>query len=332
MGLSKKNKISVVVCFISLVVGFSVSYGLAPAPRPKNMLDSEASFAFKQDTYLFNKDALHASPPKDRWVVLMSHGLSATYYEWNELADYLRKKDSTVLLSRVLLGGHGDNVERFRSSNWHVWQKPLLDEYQRLVDLGFKKIIVVTSSTSALLALEALTNPESPFAKFPPQEVIMVDPFYRFSKWYQEIPYWFSEFNMLPILELIAGDQGTLEGLHPMEMRYWHIDTPLTVIASLGDLADTVVNRLESNFRLPKETKIRIFSAKQDTTIDPRSGELLFRSLKAHSQSHQVEFAFIDSRYHVFTRLLWRTRIPQKKDRENQEHVFKLINKVIHSG
>ena len=44
------------------------------------------------------------------------------------------------MVSVVLMGGHGRDYQTFRSATWKDWQQPVIDEYNKLKSLGYKKI------------------------------------------------------------------------------------------------------------------------------------------------------------------------------------------------
>jgi carboxylesterase len=69
-----------------------------------------------------------------RSVIIAVHGFTASTYEWEEFRAFAEEK-GTALVSLVLLGGHGANIEDFTKSTWLDWQKPVITEYNTLEGL-----------------------------------------------------------------------------------------------------------------------------------------------------------------------------------------------------
>ena len=121
-------------------------------------------------------------------IVIAVHGYTASSYEWEEFlhyADGYIPESSTypnqstpytptknILVSVVLLGGHGLSLDEFRESKWEDWAKPIVDEYNALVSKGFTNISIAGSSTGGTLILEKLRqNAFSPA----PKNVFLID-------------------------------------------------------------------------------------------------------------------------------------------------------------
>jgi len=107
-------------------------------------------------------------------VIIVSHGYTATTFEWNEFKDFSENRNG-ILISQVLLGGHGKNYEDFKNSTWRDWQRPIIEEYSRLVEAGYKNISFLGSSTSGALYLELLSDNFFK-GKLAPNQILLVDP------------------------------------------------------------------------------------------------------------------------------------------------------------
>src|SRR5690606_19402656 len=62
-------------------------------------------------------------------VIIAAHGFTASTYEWEEFQRYA-EADGRVLVSRVLLGRHGTDIEDFEAGTWRDWGRPILEEYR----------------------------------------------------------------------------------------------------------------------------------------------------------------------------------------------------------
>ncbi len=90
-------------------------------------------------------------------VIITVHGFTATNYEWTEFRDWAKTKND-FNVSLVLLGGHGRDYETFKASSWQNWQAPIIEEYNKLRQLGYNKISIIGSSTGCPLVLEMVTS------------------------------------------------------------------------------------------------------------------------------------------------------------------------------
>ncbi|MDA0713049.1 MAG: hypothetical protein O2897_03570 [bacterium] len=315
--MTKKVLFSAII--LSVLYGIMTGYGIYRKAAIENLIISKREF-FEPSTFLLDKK--NVVDADKRWVVLMSHGLMATYYEWEELSQFLFENYPQIYQSRVMLGKHGQGLESFNNSNWRDWQKPLLTEYQRLVDMGFKKIMLVTSSSSGPLLMEAMTNPNSVVFRHPPTEVVMVDPIFKFAKAYQNIPYWLSFVNLTGALDSIIGFQDYEKNHHPMELKYWYMKFSLNVIASLGELLNVVERNMDAKIFKAYETNFQIFSATKDKVVNTKSGKLISQKIKTINPMQVVNLYPVNSELHFFIRLNWRLQKITKKDLDNQTKFY----------
>lgn len=63
-----------------------------------------------------------------------------------------------ILISQVLLGGHGNTYEEFKNSTWEDWQEPIMTEYNALREKGYTNINIVGSSTACPLVMDMTTS------------------------------------------------------------------------------------------------------------------------------------------------------------------------------
>ena len=101
-----------------------------------DMLDGDVIFdpsLYQPERYLVS--LAHPNPTPEealKPVVITSHGYTATTFEWDEFREFA-EEEGEVLVSQVLLGGHGRGYEDFKNSSWKDWQEPIKEEYERLV-------------------------------------------------------------------------------------------------------------------------------------------------------------------------------------------------------
>jgi carboxylesterase len=162
-----------IILFFTLAI-FVFSCGKSPDIDNSTMLDGDQIFDasiyhpenYLASIYLANPTTQQLNTP----VIIAAHGYSATTFEWDELRT-LANIDTTFYVSQVLLGGHGRTYEDFKKATWKDWQSSIIDEYQKLSTMGFKKIYLVGSSTGAPLIInmvktgffDGLTSPKGIF-------------------------------------------------------------------------------------------------------------------------------------------------------------------------
>ncbi len=221
-------------------------------------------------------------------VIIAVHGFTATTYEWEEFRDFA-DQDGRALLSLVLLGGHGRNVEAFRASRWTDWGAPILAEYEALVKQGYTNISLVGSSTGGALILEYLH--QGKFNRQPPKEIFFIDSIVVPGNKFLTLSH-----VVGPVLGNVPGD-GTDE-----EKRHWYINRPAEPLESLNDLLVRIRGELETEIRLPAGTRAKIYKTNQDTSADPVSAVLMYEGLR-QADGSPLEVQVFDSDLHVFTRL-----------------------------
>jgi carboxylesterase len=224
-------------------------------------------------------------------VIIAAHGFTASTYEWEEFAIFAA--DSGVLVSRVLLGGHGTDIEDFQSSTWREWGKPVLDEYLALARMGYTRISLAGSSTGGTLILNHMK--ERRFDTIPPRQVFFIDPILSPGD------------KMLSVAGLFGGIVGNSPSSGTEEEKpHWYTNRPAEVLEQLYNLVNRVKNFLEDGFRAPAGTRVMVYKAKQDGAADPVGALLLYKGLR-HSDGSRIGVEMLDSRKHVFTRLQGRS-------------------------
>lgn len=215
---------------------------------------------------------------KSSKVAILAHGFSASTYEMKALQEFLEGKG--YLISNVLLGGHGTNVDAFAKTTWKDWGSPLVAEYQKLRELGFTDISVVGASTGGSLFLEMLGSQKLTPA---PKRVVLVAPLVLFKD---------KAIAFAGVLEWL-GAKSSPNNLGQNAVGNWYRNRPVSTLKSLVDLTEIVKGKLRAGISLEAETKVLVIQSDQDPTVDPESAKLILAGLKGntslrmlHSKQH----------------------------------------------
>ena len=229
-------------------------------------------------------------------VLIAAHGYSASTFEWDELRKYADSVKSGILISQVLLGGHGRTYEDFKNSTWRDWQASILLEYKKLVQAGYTNISFIGSSTGCPLILNLLY--ENSLSQIPPNQIILIDPIIIPSN---------------KILSL-AGIVGPMIGYtsvdfdSELERKHWYHYRPQETLQELLDIITVVRKELESGIALPPLTDLSIYKSKYDEVADRISGVLIYNGIESNSMNSK-EIDMVNSHIHVMTRLQGRNNI-----------------------
>ena len=229
-------------------------------------------------------------------VLIAAHGYSASTFEWDELRKYADSVKSGILISQVLLGGHGRTYEDFKNSTWRDWQASILLEYKKLVQAGYTNISFIGSSTGCPLILNLVY--ENTLSQIPPNQIILIDPIIIPSN---------------KILSL-AGIVGPMIGYtsvdfdSELERKHWYHYRPQETLQELLDIITVVRKELESGIALPPLTDLSIYKSKYDEVADRISGVLIYNGIESNSMNSK-EIEMVNSHIHVMTRLQGRNNI-----------------------
>lgn len=282
-----------------------------------DLLDGPVIF----DPSLFNPEAYLVSAkypnptPEDleKHVILTIHGYTASTFEWMEFSDW--SADKPYRISHILLGGHGRDYFDFKASSWQDWRASIIEEYERLIELGYTKISLVGSSTGGTLILELITS--SYFdTRLSPKNIFLIDAIVVPSNKLQSL------INIVgPIIVYSEAEQ--LKG----EEQFWYRFRPQETIKELNKVIIKVRKELEMGRKVPKDTYFKGFHSLYDPEASTTSSVLVFKGLKT-STGGPVAIELMDSEIHVFTRLSLRPNITPLQ-RSNQEHAFlQIANKL----
>jgi carboxylesterase len=243
---------------------------------------------------------------KNTPVIIAVHGYSATTFEWDEFRTYCNAK-ANVLVSQVLLGGHGRTYQEFKNSNWEDWQEPILTEYNALRAEGYTNINFAGSSSACPLVMDLIKKGK--IGDNGMKHIFMVDPIVIPSD------------KLLTIIGLVGPMMGYLETtMTTAEEGHWYHFRPQETLKQLLNLTEKSRKDLQKGYNLPAGTRIKVYKSIKDPTADPVSAVLIYKGLK-NSDGSKVDIEMIDSELHVVTRLSGRDNITQH-DRDIQTHVF----------
>lgn len=249
----------------------------------------------------------------EKHVIIAAHGYTATTFEWQEFADW--SKDSSYMVSQVLLDGHGRSYKDFKASTWQDWIKPIMQEYEKLLALGYTKISLVGSSTGGALLLELLSN--SYFEnKIAPKNIFLVDAIVVPTIKIQSIAGLVG-----PMLVYVETDQTAVED------SFWYRFRPHETVNELNKLIANVRQKLENGITASSGTQVHVFQSKYDPTSSATGAVLVYKGLK-HKDGTRIKVDIMDSDIHVFTRLSLRPEMKQKYI-DNQLFAFSQMSQML---
>src|SRR5690606_7175158 len=203
-------------------------------------------------------------------VLIAVHGFTASTFEWKEFSAFADTASGggKLLLSRVLLGGHGERIDAFQASTWQDWGRPILAEYDSLRKAGYGKVGFTCSSTGCALLMQYFSG--GAFAdRAPPDRVFMIDPI------------------VVPTSKLLSliNVAGPIMGNSPnpgseTENSHWFVNRPQEALKELYELINLVKNRLEDGFRLPEGTRAKVFKSRKDRNADPVGALLIYKGMR----------------------------------------------------
>ena len=299
-----------------LLIGVS-SCSKTPDINNETMLDGDQIFdpsLYNPAKYLVsaaieNPSAAQLNTP----VVIAVHGYTATTFEWDEFRTYIDNK-ADVLVSQVLLGGHGRTYEEFKNSTWKDWQTPILEEYNALRAKGYTNINFAGSSTACPLVMDLIKIGEIGTKGM--KHIFMVDPIVIPSD------------KLLTIIGLVGPMLGYLETtLTTAEEGHWYHFRPQETLKQLLELTDKTRKDLQHGYDLPSGCRLKVYKSIKDPTADAVSAVLIFKGLK-NSDSSSIDVEMLESNLHVTTRLDGRDNITQH-DRDIQAHVFDDMYQIL---
>ncbi len=296
---------------IVLVVALSFSScSKDPDIDNNTMLDGDVIFdpsIHNPELYLVSVAIENPTPEElNTPVVIAPHGYSASTFEWDEFRIYADEKGG-LLISQVLLGGHGTTYEDFKNSTWEDWKVPIMQEYLALQEKGYTNINLAGSSTGGTLTLNLIKN--GTFLGDGLRNVFLIDPIVIPSD------------KLLTIIRTVGPMLGYIETeMTNGEEGHWYHYRPHETLQQMMSLLDLVRRDLQKGFRLAAGTKLKVYKSIKDAASDPASAVLIYKGLK-NSDGSPIAVEMLDSDLHVVTRLAGREGVTQK-DRDMQLYVF----------
>ena len=285
-----------------------------------SMLDG--GLIFDQSLYQPEDYLISASKPNPtaddllKPVVIAIHGYTATTFEWTEFKTWASNR-TDFLISRVLLGGHGRDFQSFKNASWQDWQKPIIEEFEKLESKGYKSISFAGSSTGCTLILEMLAN--GYFKNhIKPRHIFLIDPIVIPSN------------KLLSLANVVGPIIGytTSENTQGEEKFYYHY-RPQETLEQLRELTNKVRRDLEKGIKLPEGSTLKVFKSEKDDAADPVSAVLIYKGVKTHSGG-LIDVSMVESDLHVYTRLDFRSPTPSAKDIQNQKDTFtEIANRMV---
>jgi carboxylesterase len=248
-------------------------------------------------------------------VILLAHGYTATTFEWDEFRDFTQGRED-LLISQVLLGGHGRSYADFKQASWRDWQAAIMEEYSRLEAAGYQNIHLVGSSTSCALFLELIAS--GYFNQhLAPKNIFLIDPIVIPSN------------KTLSLVGVLGPMLGYLETEQTAEEnKVYYRFRPQETLQELHRLLTKVRKELEEGLQLPAQTALSVYKSKKDPTADPVSAVLIYKGLTDYN-GKPIAVEMVPSELHVFTRLALRSSVTAQ-DQENQRQTFEdILSKVM---
>jgi carboxylesterase len=253
--------------------------------------------------YLSNPTDIQKNTP----ILIAAHGYTATTFEWDEFRNYADSA-KTFYVSQVLLGGHGTSYADFKTTSWEGWQSSIKDEYNKLINMGFKKIYLAGSSTGAPLIINMV---KSGFftANTAPKGIFLIDPIIVSSN---------KTLTMVGLLGPVLG-YTTVE-LTVGEQHRWYVYRPQETLKQLMSLINLTRLDLEKGITLPQATYMKVYKSQTDDVADPISALMIYKGMKT-SDGNKIDVELVNSKIHVFTRLRGRDGVTLA-DKANQHKAF----------
>ena len=310
--------------YFHIIIGcYLLLTGCTKEPEPNiasDLLDGNTlpvEDLYRKSKYLLSyKIPKPTDAQKETPAIILGHGFSATVFEWDEFRNWIddNHKDK-VLVSQVLLKGHGRNYQAFKASTWEGWQESIVEEYDRLVKLGYKNISIAGSSTSGALILNLMRTGYFDRLKTEskPKQVFLIDPLVIPSNRF---------LSLIKYLGTFVGysDSGSDDDSDIVKKK-WYRYYPQEALQQLYEIATKVKEGLEDGIQAPKDADVKLYKTTRDKTVAPVSAVLIYKGLRTSSGS-KIDVEMIDSDLHVYTRLLGRKSV-SSGDRARQTDTFK---------
>jgi carboxylesterase len=307
-------KRSFLLCLVILFFGSCAS----EPDISDDLLDGKILMDLSQlhpEHYLVSYATPNPTPSQaEKPVLLVVHGFSASTFEWDEFRTWAGSR-TDFSISQVLLGGHGRDFESFKAATWHDWQRPVMEEYQRLAQAGYTNISLAGTSTGCAVLLEMLASGYF-LNRLQPRHLFLIDPIVIPSS------------KTLSLVGIIGPLIGYMEvENNEDEKKFWYTYRPYQTLKELRSLTNRVRLQLQKGVILPGNMTMKVFKSDHDDVADPVSAVLIYKGIK-DSSGQPIAITMVPSQLHVYTRLSLRNGITAE-DIQNQENTFQEIVQTI---
>jgi len=240
-------------------------------------------------------------------VCVLVHGFSASTFEFDYFKDAVTNQTDGILFSTVLMGGHGRDYLAFKNSTYEDWQQPVIEEVNRLIELGYTNISLMGVSTGATVILNSIIDEKINPLKI--KQLIFIDPFlFSKNKWLYLAPY----------LRLLVRNTRS-NASKPVEYENWYVNRPISSLVQLVNLTKRIRSNLDRQYNVD-DLPLYVFSSEFDSVSDTsRTNQFLQSRIK------RLHIQLTPSKHHVLiepsTKLDW-----SNSDQDQLDHV---INQII---
>lgn len=221
-------------------------------------------------------------------VCLLVHGFSASSAEFDNFKELLDKQGTNLLISTVVMGGHGQNYAVFKDATYKDWIQPIIDEVSKLKRIGYKNISIFAVSGGGAATLHAVLSEKITGIR----QLILLDP-YIVPK--NKLIFW------VPVLRTFIKNT-TSAASRDVEYMNKYVNRPASALDELRQLVLQVQHDLKTN-QLDEVPSISVFTASGDPSSDTIGADYIKRYIPSTSviRYESDQHVIIDSK----TKINW---------------------------
>lgn len=221
-------------------------------------------------------------------VCLLVHGFSASSAEFDNFKELLDKQGTNLLISTVVMGGHGQNYAVFKDATYKDWIQPIIDEVSKLKRIGYKNISIFAVSGGGAATLHAVLSEKITGIR----QLILLDP-YIVPK--NKLIFW------VPVLRIFIKNT-TSAASRDVEYMNKYVNRPASALDELRQLVLQVQHDLKTN-QLDEVPSISVFTASGDPSSDTIGADYIKRYIPSTSviRYESDQHVIIDSK----TKINW---------------------------
>lgn len=286
---------------------FLIASACTPVEYEDHWMDSPSTEdpSLSDPSYLVStRIASPTDEQKNTPVVIAAHGFGSATGEWEDFRAYAEERG--VLVSNVLLGGHGRSTDAWLETDRHDWGRPMVDEYRALHDKGYTRISFAMLSTSAALWVQQMIDGD--YDDFTaPEHLFFVSPF---------IVSYDARLYIAPVIGPILNNVPSNN--NEWEKERFYTNRPHPIFPSLMDALNTAAGRLDGEgITLPDETSAHVWYAEGETTIHADGITKLENGVTGGAEP--IETIRMDSNWHSWIRGTGRPRTEDEALAENAD-------------